>query len=122
MNRDWAKDLALCEAATPGPWGIDKAVNVWIMAGNLHVATIPRAHDGDWSPANAEFITTSRTAWPASIRRVMELEAWQKAIKQEMSKCDYFAAGLRASKDCPCCDRGCDQYSVCALLKEVDNG
>lgn len=44
---------------TPGPWGIDRSIGVWIMAGSLHVATIPRAADGDWSPANARLIAAA---------------------------------------------------------------
>lgn len=44
---------------TPGPWGIDGNINIWIMAGHLHVATVPRAHDGDWSSANAKLIAAA---------------------------------------------------------------
>lgn len=44
---------------TPGPWGLSKAIHVQVMAGGLHVATIPRAADGDWSEANARLIAAA---------------------------------------------------------------
>lgn len=44
---------------TPGPWGLSRSVQVWVMAGPIHVATIPRAYDGDWSPANADLIAAA---------------------------------------------------------------
>jgi hypothetical protein len=44
---------------TPGPWGTNEGIDIWIMAGFLHVATIPRADDGDWSPANARLISAA---------------------------------------------------------------
>lgn len=46
-------------AFTPGPWEKHKEIGNWIMAGHLHVATIPRAADGDWSQANARLIAAS---------------------------------------------------------------
>jgi hypothetical protein len=44
---------------TRGPWGLAEAINVWVMAGPLHVASIPRAGDGDWSKANARLIAAA---------------------------------------------------------------
>jgi hypothetical protein len=44
---------------TSGPWGLDGNINLWVMAGKLHVATIPRASDGDWSQANANLIAAA---------------------------------------------------------------
>lgn len=41
---------------TPGPWVVD---GNWIMSCHLHVATIPRSRDGDWSPANARLIAAA---------------------------------------------------------------
>lgn len=53
---------------TPGPWSIN---GTWIMAGHLHVATIPRAHDGDWSPSNAHLIAAA----PAMHEALVEARA-----------------------------------------------
>lgn len=47
------------EGPTPGPWGIEGAINIWIKAGSLHIATIPRCSDGDWSEANARLIAAA---------------------------------------------------------------
>jgi hypothetical protein len=33
------------------------------MAGPLHIATIPRASDGDWSEANARLIAVAPDMW-----------------------------------------------------------
>ena len=47
------------------PWGLSEGVNVWVMAGSLHVATIPRAMDGDWSRANAHLIAAAPELYEA---------------------------------------------------------
>ena len=44
---------------TPGPWGLSHGINTWVMAGQLHVASVPRAYDGDWSHANARLIAAA---------------------------------------------------------------
>ncbi len=44
---------------TPGPWAVSTAGDIWIKAGPLHVATIPRAGDGDWSESNARLIAAA---------------------------------------------------------------
>jgi hypothetical protein len=44
---------------TSGDWVQSDTDPTWIMAGRIHVATIPRAHDGDWSRANARLITAA---------------------------------------------------------------
>jgi len=73
------------EAGTPGPWGLSEAVHVWVMAGNLHVATIPRATDGDWSPANAR-----------RIARVPRLERIALAAEELAEAADWFRASTDA--------------------------
>jgi hypothetical protein len=60
---------ALREAAskaTPGPW---TSVGDWVMTGSLHVATIPRAFDGDWSRDNAAYIAL---AHPAAVLALLD--------------------------------------------------
>ena len=63
------------ETGTPGPWGCSKAIEVWVMAGTLHVATIPRAQDGDWSPANAHRIARLPDLEAAYLTLLAEHEA-----------------------------------------------
>jgi hypothetical protein len=67
MTTDKLKKLV--EAATPGPWVQSMPNTTWVMAGSLHVATIPRASDGDWSPQNARLIAAA----PALAREVIAL-------------------------------------------------
>lgn len=57
---------------TPGPWGLSKNVEIWIKAGPVHVATVPRAHDGDWSEANARLIAAA----PELLEVVQRCELW----------------------------------------------
>lgn len=54
---------------TPGPWGLSKAIDIWVMAGPAHVATIPRAGDGGWSEANARLIAAAPDLLAAVIAR-----------------------------------------------------
>lgn len=46
---------------TPGPWAEDEITENWITAdnGRLHIATVARAFDGDFSKANARLIVTA---------------------------------------------------------------
>ena len=57
---------------TPGPWTIN---HTWIMAGHLHVATIPHAYDGDWSRNNATLIA--------------EAPAMAEALEQSLEALSY---------------------------------
>lgn len=50
---------------TPGPWGVKKRIDIWVMAGVLHVATIPRTADGDWSCHNAHLISAAPDMYEA---------------------------------------------------------
>lgn len=66
---------ARASAATEGPWSVDTSIVTWIMADRLHVATIPRAFDGDFSPANAAFIAHARTDIPTLLAAYRAKEA-----------------------------------------------
>jgi hypothetical protein len=71
----------LLEEATSLPWEANTALNTWIMAGPVHVATIPRAFDGDWSPSNAALIVAAVNALPEHLARIAELEAANERLK-----------------------------------------
>lgn len=85
---------ALAEKATPGPWGLNSGgmLEPWIMAGSLHVATIPRTSGGDWSPQNAAFIAVARDALP---RACATIEAQAVTIAER----DAEIARLRVEND-----------------------
>lgn len=60
---------------TPGPWGLAVAIDIWIKAGPVHVATIPRAGDGDWSPHNAHLIASAPDLYQALKDLIEECES-----------------------------------------------
>lgn len=93
--------MALCDAATPGPWLFDS--HNTITSGGTTVATIPdHPEDGEFMPeqskersawyhesaANAEFIAAARTALPEQVIAVERLHhllnakqsAWRNSI------------------------------------------
>lgn len=75
INRDLNADLAICSAATSGPWSDTE--------GNLDInAIIAKGHGcpvcGDYGPERAEdatFIIEARTGWPIAIERAINAEA-----------------------------------------------
>ncbi|MBU6336087.1 MAG: ead/Ea22-like family protein [Chloroflexi bacterium] len=86
MTDDEAAALrAAAEAATPGFWVVNNAIGYWIMAGNMHVATIPQAADGDWSPDNAAYIAA---ASPSVVLALLdEREALRAALEKAEAVC-----------------------------------
>jgi hypothetical protein len=78
MKTDELKNLV--EAATPGPWVQSMPDTTWVMAGSLHVATIPRASDGDWSPENARLIAAA----PDLAREVIALREAAEKLTETM--------------------------------------
>jgi len=94
--RDLEADLAICEAATPGPWYdiTDRICS--------EVTTNPNGGPQHWIfqlwfkdeenmqnyAANARFITEAREGWPYAIRRALGAEAEVKRLREER---DFWA-------------------------------
>lgn len=83
---------------TPGPWGVSgMGGDVWIKAGPIHVATIPRAFDGDWSPANAALIAAApellNALW-ALLGTAMVIQSTNESLRQSGIHACGFAASL----------------------------
>jgi len=82
-KRDLSADLALCNAATPGPWHAQETGDVWQLFGGLHgnmqLVKAPKhgTNYAEYWPeeADAKFIAESREGWPESIRRAIAAEA-----------------------------------------------
>lgn len=87
LTRDLAADLALCEAASEGPWshgldldppdsGIETANGGCVAHIQDHgnVNTVARTGE-EFSHADARFVAASREGWPAAIRRSLTVEA-----------------------------------------------
>ncbi|WP_178023068.1 hypothetical protein [uncultured Paenibacillus sp.] len=83
-KRDLAADLALCEAATPGPWFVGGGPANEIRQPNgsrrRRITTPPDA-DGI---KDASFIAEAREGWPHAIRRAISAEDALKTAEAEV--------------------------------------
>jgi hypothetical protein len=81
-QRDFAKDRAICEAATPGPWMNDNLSNSLIW-GPKGFGLIAKANYGILWRDNARFIAEARTGWPAALDEIERLRAALEWYGQE---------------------------------------
>jgi hypothetical protein len=80
IKRDAAADLAMCEAATPGPWVVDGENGViWDGKGQIVVVL-----DANADPDNDDFIAESRTALPHWINRAVAAEAEVERLREAL--------------------------------------
>jgi hypothetical protein len=93
MTTDELKKLVA--AATPGPWVQSMPDTTWVMAGSLHVATIPRASDGDWSPQNARLIAAA----PDLARELIALREAAKVAGEMLELCRDMQAQVAHPED-----------------------
>ncbi len=88
--RDLEKDLAICEAATPGPWDdVADIVHSGNSCGDEYNCGI------ECKEADARFITESRTGWPEAIKRAKAAMAEVKRLKEALAGCDELFAVIR---------------------------
>jgi hypothetical protein len=80
IKRDAAADLAMCEAATPGPWVVDGENGV-IWDGNGQIVVVL---DANADPDNDDFIAESRTALPHWINRAVAAEAEVERLREAL--------------------------------------
>ncbi|NGQ95044.1 hypothetical protein G3578_07580 [Brevibacillus sp. SYP-B805] len=86
-KRDAAADLAMCEAATPGPWRNDHDQVTKENGVPLFKAFRMR---GDFQMRNdTRFITESREALPHWIQRAVEAEAEIERMRKETEAIRY---------------------------------
>lgn len=78
-RRDLAADLALCEAATPGPWTVKYNDFLYDATGDMIAELL-----GDG--VNDSFIAEAREGWPHAIRRALETEAEVERIRNYVEK------------------------------------
>ncbi|MBG9735808.1 hypothetical protein [Paenibacillus alvei] len=88
-KRDLHADLAICDAATPGPWRIYGGklgeTNVYYPPYENHNEVVS---DIDFDrPHDATFIAESREGWPEAIRRAIAAEAEVERLRKEI---DYL--------------------------------
>ena len=78
--RDLEADLAICEAATPGPYRIKPC-----ECGCGRVLLSITLTDGRFLPEDARFIAEAREGWPYAIRRALAAEAEVDRLRNELS-------------------------------------
>ena len=71
--RDLEADLAICEAATPGPWDAD------LLYGLFHAAF------GQALRADCEFAAEARQGWAYAIRRALDAETEVDKLRNELN-------------------------------------
>ncbi|WP_427050440.1 hypothetical protein [Paenibacillus sp. TC-CSREp1] len=90
MKRDLHADLALCVAATSGPWFSVENAYTWQLFGglygNLQLVKAPKrgTNYAEYWPGedDARFIAESREGWPEAIRRAIAAEAEVVQIRE----------------------------------------
>jgi hypothetical protein len=103
-KRDLNADLAICDAATAGPWRYcgDKWGDLIAYSPELRgfhnnggeLAEL----DGPNCVGNAAFITEARTGWPHSIKRAMAAEAEVERLRVEMLSAELALNAI--TEDC----------------------
>lgn len=87
MARDLEADLAICEAATQGPW-------IVMADGSIATEKTDREgwHDSIIHPRSprpgsnvTNFIAAARTGWPYAIRRALTAEAEIDRLRNELN-------------------------------------
>lgn len=83
VKRNLTADIALCDAATVGPWWEQDNEATWQLFGGEYgqyqLIKAPKYgtdYAEYWPPAeDARFIAEARTGWPHAIRRAIDAEA-----------------------------------------------
>lgn len=99
-ERDAEKDLAMCEAATLGPWEWEE-LNRFIMGGDTVVASVVGGDEvtGPYvylADNDARFITEAREALPYWIQRAVAAEAEAQRFRAALEKIDIH---IRSTSD-----------------------
>ncbi|WP_058301720.1 hypothetical protein [Gorillibacterium timonense] len=81
--RDLQADLAICEAATPGPIQMKPCA-----CGRCNQFLLSITHaDGRFDPENAKFIVEAREGWPEAIQRALKAEAEVVTLTNQLYNC-----------------------------------
>ena len=75
-SRDLEADLAICEAATPGPWTFDR-ISIKREEYALLLSYLSTQDD-------LRFVAEAREGWPYAIRRALEAEAEVDRLRNEI--------------------------------------
>lgn len=87
-KRDLHADLAVCEAATAGPWAVDKGLSVYHgeSGGTICDVGDPYPRGKNRPSENMRFIAEARTGWPHAIERALAAEAENAELRRQLSE------------------------------------
>lgn len=96
IKRDLQADIALCEAATSGPWFAQETTDTWQLFGgfhgNLQLVKAPKhgTNYAEYWPEkeDAKFIAESREGWPIALRRAIAAEAEVERLRAVLNQFD----------------------------------
>lgn len=94
-KRDLTADLALCEAATPGPWIREPELGREIYSESYLCGSVVTVVGDDMSyvditPNNERFILEAREGWPHAIRRAIEAEAKVDRLRKALETARHY--------------------------------
>lgn len=102
-KRDLCVDLAICDAATAGPWAVDDNLSVYHedSGGTICDVGDPYPRGLNKPSENMRFIAEARTGWPHAIERALAAEAEVERLRDALiaikSRCSgnpsYTTAG-----------------------------
>lgn len=95
MPRDLDADLAICEAATPGPYRITPCGCGHSSCNQVFISVTHS--DGRFSPEDAAFFVSARNGWPETIR---ELQVAEAKIDRLMDELQIYQEQLQQSRGC----------------------
>lgn len=97
-KRDLAADLAICNAATPGPWAVGSELSVYQAALGGTICDVGDPYPrGDNRPCeNMRFIAEARTGWPHAIKRALDAEAALEVANSALGSVLADVARLRS--------------------------
>lgn len=95
--RDLEADLAICEAATPGPYRIWPCGCNFKSCNQMFISVTNS--DGRLNPDDAKFYSEARAGWPHAIRRAIEAELKIEMLEKQLQTYQEQERGVRGPWD-----------------------
>lgn len=106
-KRNLHADLAICEAATLGPWWTEDTADTWQLFGGpcgmhqlIKAPKVCAEYAEYWpEPEDAAFIAEARTGWPHAIERAITAEIAADVLRHDYAKLSEETERLRKLVD-----------------------